>query len=81
LSSTFLAVVYVAIGLGCALPELFRSSKAGTLAQRIPLVLSALATVILWPLWAPFALAPRRRPRARTTDFSNGGEGSVDRSK
>jgi hypothetical protein len=81
LSTSYLAVVYVAIGLGCALPELFRISKVRTPGQRILLVLSSLATVILWPLWAPFALAPRRRTRVRTTDFSNGGEGSLDRSK
>jgi hypothetical protein len=75
LSSSFLAVIYVAIGIGCALPELFRISKVRAPGQRIPLVLSALATVVLWPLWAPFALAPRRKTRARPTDFPIGGEG------
>jgi len=66
LSPRVLAIIYVVIGLGCAVPEFVKASKLGTRGERIALVASALLTVILWPLWAPFALAPRppskRRP-------------------
>jgi hypothetical protein len=54
-----LAAVYVVVGLGCALPELLRISKQTTPARRLSCALSALLTLTLWPLWAPFALAPR----------------------
>jgi len=64
LSFGVLAAIYVAIGLGCAVPELLRATKQRSLAQRVSSILSALLTVFLWPLWAPFALSPpRQRPR------------------
>jgi len=69
-SPLVLAAVYVVIGLGCAMPELLRLPKLRTRGQRIYLAASALLTVILWPLWAPFALTPRsarRRPSRRST--------------
>ena len=65
MSPSVLAVVYVVIGLACAVPEFVRISKLRTRRERIALIASALLTVILWPLWAPFALAPRRPSRRR----------------
>jgi hypothetical protein len=68
LSPAVLAAAYVAIGLGCAMPELLRASKQATARRRLSSVLSAVVTVVLWPLWAPFALSPRparRRPERR----------------
>jgi hypothetical protein len=74
LSPRILAVVYVVIGLGCAVPEFVRISRLRTRGARIALVASALLTVILWPLWAPFALAPRRpskrRPERQETELN-----------
>jgi hypothetical protein len=68
-NSRVLAAAYLLIGLACALPELLRASQPGTPARRLSMILSALLTVILWPLWAPFALAPGRPgKRRRTTD-------------
>jgi hypothetical protein len=64
-----LAVVYVVIGLACAMPELLCVPKVRTPGQRIYVVASSFFTVILWPLWAPFALTPRspkRRPPRRS---------------
>ena len=65
MSPRVLAVIYVVIGLGCAAPEFVKASKRRTRGERMALVASALLTVILWPLWAPFALAPRRPSRRR----------------
>jgi len=50
----FLAL-YALVGLACAI-AVFRRTRGPTA------LFSALVTVPLWPLWAPFALAP---PRAR----------------
>ncbi len=50
-------VVYLLVGVACAIAVLRRGRGAA---------LSALATVPLWPLWAPFALAPSR-PVMRAT--------------
>ncbi|MBX3188277.1 MAG: hypothetical protein KF819_14760 [Labilithrix sp.] len=48
-----LLLVYGVVGLGCGLAVWRRATDRGLGA-----VLSALATVPLWPLWAPFALMP-----------------------
>ena len=52
--SGILLALYFAIGLACAgfvlVPAPERNAKV---------LGSALATVVLWPLWAPFALAPQ----------------------
>ena len=52
-----LLALYAVVGLACAIAVFHRSSTRG-----LATVISALVTVPLWPLWAPFALAP---PRAR----------------
>ena len=62
-----LAAIYLVVGLGCALPEFLRAAKPGKAAERLAPLLSALMTVVLWPLWAPFALAPRQ-PRKRRAE-------------
>jgi hypothetical protein len=56
-----LLVLYAIIGLGCAVAVLRRAPTAGVRS-----VSSALATVLVWPLWAPFALGgPSRTPARR----------------
>jgi hypothetical protein len=58
-----LLVLYGVIGVACAIAVLRRAPTTGARA-----VTSAFATVLVWPLWAPFALgaprpaAPRRGP-------------------
>jgi hypothetical protein len=47
-----LAVVYSVAGVGCAIAVLRKEAGRGAWA-----VVSALVTVALWPLWAPFVLA------------------------
>src|SRR5690242_14363211 len=47
--------LYALVGLACAIAVFRRASVRGA-----GNVLSALVTVPLWPLWAPFALAPAR---------------------
>jgi hypothetical protein len=56
-----LLILYGIAGLACAVAVLRRGSTTGARAAA-----SAVATVLVWPLWAPFALgAPSRRaPRA-----------------
>jgi len=56
-----LLILYGIVGLACALAVLRRGTATGARAAG-----SALATVLVWPLWAPFALgAPSPRvPRA-----------------
>ena len=62
-----LLAVYGVIGIACAIAVLRRGQATGASA-----VTSALATVLVWPLWAPFALgsAPARvaRPRSGQQD-------------
>jgi hypothetical protein len=48
-----LLALYALVGLACAIAVFRRAPSRG-----IGAVLSALVTVPLWPLWAPFALAP-----------------------
>lgn len=47
--------LYVLVGLACAIAVFRRAPSRGVGALG-----SALATIPLWPLWAPFALAPAR---------------------
>lgn len=56
-----LVVLYVIVGLGLGGLVYVRAPQRG-----ISRVASAVATVGLWPLWAPFALAPRPLPGAGT---------------
>jgi hypothetical protein len=60
-----LVILYGIIGVACAVAVLRRSPATGARA-----VTSAVATVLVWPLWAPFALgvaSPRvSRPAGRS---------------
>jgi hypothetical protein len=59
-----LLVLYGLIGFACAV-SVFRKEQARGIALAVG---SALATVALWPLWAPFVLAtPRPREQARAS--------------
>jgi hypothetical protein len=57
-----LLVLYGVVGVACAIAVLRRAPSVGAHA-----VTSAVATVFVWPLWAPFALGnpPPRAPAAR----------------
>jgi hypothetical protein len=61
-----LVILYGIIGMACAVAVLRKAPATGP-----PAVISALATVFVWPLWAPFALgvaSPRvARPSVRST--------------
>jgi hypothetical protein len=61
LNAQALAVLYVVVGLGLGGLVYARAPERGFSRGA-----SALATVGLWPLWAPFALAPRPLPGAGT---------------
>ena len=50
-----LLVLYAVVGVACAIAVLRRSPAVTSRA-----VTSALATVVVWPLWAPFALGSAR---------------------
>lgn len=68
-----LLVLYAVIGLACAIAVLRRGPATGARA-----VTSALATVFVWPLWAPFALgAPRPVTPRRGPDSAS--VGRIDR--
>jgi hypothetical protein len=56
-----LVVLYVTVGLALGGLVYLRAHERG-----FSRAVSAIATVGLWPLWAPFALAPRPLPRAGT---------------
>jgi hypothetical protein len=55
-----LLVLYGVIGVACAIAVLRRAPSAGARAMT-----SALATVFVWPLWAPFALGAARPTASR----------------
>lgn len=52
-----LLVLYAVIGIACAIAVLRRAPS-----RSVASFASAIATIPLWPLWAPFALAPARPP-------------------
>jgi hypothetical protein len=54
-----LLALYGLVGLACAIAVFRRGPSRGVAA-----VFSALATIPLWPLWAPFALGPPRSRQA-----------------
>jgi hypothetical protein len=55
-------LIYAVVGVACAIAVLRRAPTRGAAAFA-----SALATIPLWPLWAPFALAPARERRVPST--------------
>lgn len=60
-------VVYLLVGVACAVAIVARSAEsAGRTAA------SAVGAIVLWPLWAPFALAPPRRASASASVSSRG---------
>ncbi|HEX2871218.1 MAG TPA: hypothetical protein VHP33_08180 [Polyangiaceae bacterium] len=61
MNAQVLVVLYVVVGLGLGGLVYARASERG-----FSRAASAVATVGLWPLWAPFALAPRPLPGAGT---------------
>ena len=60
MSSTLLVGVYLLVGLACALIE-HRGARSRTSRD----LAAAAFTLLLWPLWAPFALSPRTGSRRR----------------
>jgi hypothetical protein len=62
-----LLVLYGVVGVACAIAVVRRGRGSGASA-----VTSAMATVVLWPLWAPFALGT---PAARLAGGGGGGGG------
>jgi len=68
-----LLVLYAVIGVACAIAVLRRTPATGARA-----VTSAVATVFVWPLWAPFALgAPGNPAPPRGPDSAS--VGRIDR--
>lgn len=57
-----LLILYGIVGLACAVAVLRRGTTTGARAAA-----SAAATVLVWPLWAPFALGGPPRRVSRTT--------------
>ncbi len=58
-----LLVLYAIVGVACAVAVL-RNAQG----PRVSRALSALATIPLWPIWAPFALATARPRRASSSE-------------
>jgi hypothetical protein len=58
-----LLVLYAVIGLACAIAVLRNAP-----GPRVHAVVSAVMTIPLWPIWAPFALSHSPPRRAATTD-------------
>jgi len=68
-----LLVLYGVVGVACAIAVLRRTPATGGRA-----LTSALATVLVWPLWAPFALGtPRPSPPPAGT--GSGGVARIER--
>jgi pimeloyl-ACP methyl ester carboxylesterase len=72
MSPTVLAGAYFLVGLACAALEL-RGVRHRTSRD----VASAAVTLVLWPLWAPFALSPRAGSRRRAKSGGAGPFGKV----
>lgn len=72
MSPTVLAGAYLLVGLACAGLELrgVRNRTSRDFA-------AAAVTLVLWPLWAPFALSPLTGSRRRTKSASSGPLGKV----
>jgi hypothetical protein len=68
-----LLVLYGVIGVACAIAVLRRAPTPG--ARRVT---SAIATVFVWPLWAPFALGAAP-PAARRRGPDSASVGRIDR--
>ena len=66
--------LYALVGLACAIAVFRRAPSRGAGA-----LFSALMTVPLWPLWAPFALAPAREARARARPENEAIRARVDK--
>jgi hypothetical protein len=66
MSGRDLLLLYAAIGIACAIAVLRKAAvrDASTIA-------SAVVTVPLWPLWAPFALATRDGPRRAAPSYAS----------
>jgi hypothetical protein len=71
-----LLLLYGVIGIACAIAVLRRAPATGARA-----VTSAVATVLVWPLWAPFALgtAPPRVARSRPGPHDGGAFQRIER--
>ncbi len=61
-----LLVLYALVGVACAIAALRREPRRAKRRFTLAAVGSALATIPLWPLWAPFVLASAR-PGAEET--------------
>jgi hypothetical protein len=68
-----LVFAYFVVGAGCAAVVLWR--RRDTAASRFA---SAAATVILWPLWAPFALG-KPEPKRASSDRDSGTVARIER--
>jgi len=66
--------LYALVGLACAIAVFRRAPSRGAGA-----LFSALVTVPLWPLWAPFALAPAREAKARARPENEAIRARVDK--
>jgi hypothetical protein len=66
--------LYALVGVACAIAVFRRAPSRGAGA-----LLSALMTVPLWPLWAPFALAPATPPSAQPRPENDAVRARVDK--
>jgi hypothetical protein len=69
-----LLVLYAVLGMACAIAVLRRAS-----AMDASTVVSAVAAVVVWPLWAPFALGTPRPARPHAGAHGGPATGSVAR--
>jgi hypothetical protein len=69
-----LLVLYGAVGVACAIAVLRRTTVTSALSLS-----SAVATLFVWPLWAPFALGTARPARDRVGASPGAAPGSLGR--